>query len=103
MLTVHNMYSSHNWEKFPQRLQTYLSEKRKVISAIFIEILKAKSNFLYFAEKYQFHSLNISEVIDSEKCSYFNGIKQLFQNTPRQWTYSPLPNTAQICIAALLS
>ena len=32
----------------------------------------------HFQKKDQIHSLNISEVIDSEKCGYFNARKLLF-------------------------
>ena len=34
--------------------------------------------FCLFKKKDNFHSLNISEVIDSEKCSYLNAKNELF-------------------------
>ena len=58
--------------------------------------------FSLFRKKHQFHRLNISEVIHSKKFSYFNAKKQLFQNTFREWTWTRVPNTAQILLAALL-
>ena len=58
---------------------------------------------LFGKEKDQFDSLDISEFIDSEKCSYSSPKNQLFQNTLEQWTCSRVPNTAQISMAALLS
>ena len=42
-----NMYSPHNWQKFPQRPQTYLCEKPKIHFAIFIAFLKSTQKFLY--------------------------------------------------------
>ena len=103
ILTADNMYSPHDWEKLPQRLQTYLSEKRKIISAIFTAYLKSTRKFVYFEKNDQLDSLNISEVIYSKKCFYFNAKKQLFQNTLRRWTCSLVPNTAQVLMAAFLS
>ena len=102
-LTADNMYSPHNSEKLPQRLQTYLSERRKIIPATFIPYLQSTGKFVYFEKKHQIHSLNISKVIDFEKSSYLNTKKQLFQNTLREWTCSRIPNTAQIGMGALLS
>ena len=93
-ITVDSMYSPHNWEKFPQRLQTQLSKKGKVISEIFIALFKSIWIFVYLEKKDQLHNLNISEVIDPEKCSDLNAKKQLFQNTFHQWTCSWVPNTA---------
>ena len=103
MLTANNMYSPQKRDKLLQRPRTYLSKKRKIIFAVFIPILKSAWNFVYFKEEDQLHSLNISEVIDSDKCSYLNAKKQLFQNTLLEWTCSRVPNPAQILMAALLS
>ena len=75
-----DMNSPHNWEKFPQRIQTQLSEKGKTISGIFIAFLKSTENFLYLEEKDHLHSLNIFKVLDSKKCSYLNAKTQLFDN-----------------------
>ena len=79
-----------------------LSEKGRIISAIFIAFLKSLWNFLYLEKKYQLHNLNISEVIDSEKCSYLNVKKQLFQNTLRESKCLHVPNTAEILLVTLL-
>ena len=80
-----------------------MSRKGKIIFGLFIEFLKYAWNFAYLQKQDQFDSLNISEVIDSKKCSYFNVKKQLFQNNVREWTHSQVPNTSKICVAALLS
>ena len=103
MLTTHNMYSPHNWEKFAQQFQTYLSEKPKIVSAIFITYLKSTRKFFHLEKNYRLHSINISEVLHSEKYSYLNAKKQLFQNTLQEWTCSRVPNTAQMFIGALFS
>ena len=50
-LTPDNMHSPHNWEKFRQRLQRQLSQKRKLISGIFVAFLKSTWNFVYFEKK----------------------------------------------------
>ena len=73
------MYSRHNRQKFQQRPQTYLWEKRKTIFAIFIVFLKSTRKLVYLEKNDQLDSLNISEVIDSEKSFYLNAKKQLFQ------------------------
>ena len=59
--------------------------------------------FIYLENKDQLDSVNISEVMDSAKCSYLNAKKELFQNTFRDWTCSRFPNTAKISMAELLS
>ena len=73
------MYSPHYRQKFQQRPQTYLWEKQKTISAIFILFLKSTRKLVCLEKNDQLDSLNISEVIDSEKSSYLNAKKQLFQ------------------------
>ena len=41
-------------------------------------ILESAQNFAHFEKKDQVHSLNISQVIESEKCGYLNAWKLLF-------------------------
>ena len=38
----------------------------------FIVFLQSRKNLVYFEEKDQLHSLNVLEIIDSEKCGYLN-------------------------------
>ena len=59
--------------------------------------------FCLIRKKDHLHNVNISEVIDFEKCSYLNVKKQMFQDTLRRWTCSRIPNTAQDWMAAFLS
>ena len=44
----------------------------------------------------------MSEVIDIEKCGYFNARKVVFQNTLPESMCSPVPNTAETFTAAVL-
>ena len=46
--------------------------------------LESTQNFIHFEQKGQLHSLYILEVIDTDKCGYFNARKLLFWNTLRQ-------------------
>ena len=101
-LTADNMYSPHNCGKLPQWLQTQLAQKAKTIPIIFVAFLESTWNFVSLGKEDQLHSLNISKVIDSKKCSYMDAKKQLFQNTLREWTCSRVPNTVQILMAPLL-
>ena len=72
------MYYRNRWEKFLQQVQTLLSQKWRTFSAIAIAYLESTQNFVHFEQKYQLHTLNISEVIDHNKCGYFNARKLLF-------------------------
>ena len=77
-LTADRMYSPHAWKKFRQKIKTLLSQKRKTFSQGFIAFLQSAQNFGHFERKDQLHSINISEFIDPEKCSYLNARKLLF-------------------------
>ena len=59
-------------QNFLQQLQTLLSEKRKTFSGFFIEILKCPWNLQHFEKKDELSSLNISEIIVSERGCYWN-------------------------------
>ena len=72
------MPACHNSEKFRQHLQTSLSQKLYIFFEIFIVFLQSTENLPHFEEKDQLHSLNILEVIDSEKCGYLNPQKSPF-------------------------
>ena len=58
---------------------------------------------MHVQKKDQLDSLNISEVIESEKYVYLNDRKLLFQNTLQKSTCSRVLNTAATTMAALLS
>ena len=79
--TAGRMYSCHTWDKLQQQVQTLLSHKRRIFSAILFAFLESTQNFIHFEQKGQLHSLYILEVIDTDKCGYFNARKLLFWNT----------------------
>ena len=78
MLTSDHMYSSHNWKKVLQQVETLLSTEEKKFSWIFIAILESKQNFGDFERKDKVHSLNILQFIDPDKYSYLNARKLVF-------------------------
>ena len=71
-MTANHMYYPDSREKFLQRVQTQLSLKPKIISGTFTGFPKSPWNFSHFEKKGQLHGWNILEVIDFEKCAYFN-------------------------------
>ena len=83
--------------------------KRSYLKIIehFLQFLSHFSNvkniFLILKKKDQLHSLNISEVIDLDKCGYFNARELAFSNTLPQETCSRVPNTARTSTTTLLS
>ena len=76
--TTDRMYSRHRWDKLQQQVETVLSQKRRTFSPIFVSFFECTQNFAHFEEKDQLHILNISEVIDPDKCGHFNARKPLF-------------------------
>ena len=70
-LTADDKYSFRNMQKIQQQLQTFLSEKLKTFSGFFIEILKCAWNLQHFEKKDEIPSLNISEIIVSERGCYW--------------------------------
>ena len=59
-------------QKFPQQLQTPISQKQKTFSEFFIAFLECASNLEHFEKKDEHPSLIITEVIDSERVGYLN-------------------------------
>ena len=82
--TADHMYSCLRQEKLQQQVQTLLSQKRRIFSGTFIAFFECTQGFAPFEKKDQLHSLNILEVIDSDKCGNFNVRKLFFQNTLSQ-------------------
>ena len=70
--TADRRYSCHRWEKLPQQFRTLLSQKKRTFPLIFIAFLESAQKVAHFEKKDQLHSLNISEVINPDKCAYFN-------------------------------
>ena len=58
-------------ESLPLPIQMQLSKKPNRFCCFFIAVLESTCNFEHF-EKNEPYSLNISEIIDSERCGYLN-------------------------------
>ena len=82
--TGHRIYSRQKQEKLHEQPQTLLCQKRRTFSAIFIAFFECRQSLPHLGKKDQLYNLNISEVLDLDKCDYFNARKLLFQNTLRQ-------------------
>ena len=72
ILTADEWYIRCNIQKFPQQLQTPISQKQKIFSGFFIAYLECASNLEHFEKKDEHPSLVISEIIDSERVGYLN-------------------------------
>ena len=102
-LTADQMQSRHRPETFPLQVQTLLSQKSKTFSGKFIACLQSRQNIGHFEKKDQLRSINILEVIDPDKCSYFNAQKFQVYKTLEESTCSGVTNTAETNTAALSS
>ena len=80
-LTGDQMCSRLSREIFHQLVRMQLCQKQKAFSVIFIAFFKSTWNFQNFEEKDELCTLNISELIDTEECGFFNAQKLLLQNT----------------------
>ena len=58
--------------RFTQQLEAPLSKKQKTFSGSFFAFLKCTFNLKHLEEKYEYSSLVISKVIDSERDGYLN-------------------------------
>ena len=76
--TADHMHSRHRCEKLRQKVQTVLSQKERPFPQIFFGLPESTQNFARFEKRDQLDSLNILEVIDPNKCGYFNVRKLLF-------------------------
>ena len=74
--TADDKYSRH----FREPVQRQLFKKPKTFYENFIAFFRSTLQ----KKKNELHSLNISEIIDSEERGYLNAWKILFQNTPRK-------------------
>ena len=102
-LTADHMYSHHNQENLWQHVQRPLSQKRETCSGIFIQFLDSTQNFAHFQKNDQVHSLNIQDIIESEKYVDLNARKLLFQNTLPESMCARVTNNVQVCTPKLLS
>ena len=58
--------------KFPEQIQTPLSQKQKNFSGFFIAFLKCAWNLEHFQKKDEYPSLIIFEINDAERRGYLN-------------------------------
>ena len=58
-LTADHIYFHHNWENFPQHVETPWSQKQGPFSEIFIPFLESVQNFGYFEKNDHLRRLNI--------------------------------------------
>ena len=66
-----------------QQLEAPLSQEQKTFSGFFIAFLICALNLKHLEKKYEYSSLLISKVINSEIGGYLNVLKFLLQNTIR--------------------
>ena len=59
-------------QNFPQQFQAPLSQKQNTFSGFFIAFLKDTSNLGHIQKNDEYHTLIISEIIDSERRAYLN-------------------------------
>ena len=70
--TADDKYSCRNMKNFRQEIQTLLSQKWKIFSGFFFPFLKCVWKLEQFEKKDECPSLIISEIIVSERGSYWN-------------------------------
>ena len=102
-LAADDKYSRRNMMNLQQQLQTALSQKQKIFSAIFIAFIKPTLNLEPFDKKCESYSFSIFQIIDSEGGCYLNVQNALLQKTFRQSTCSGVPITVEISTTSLLS
>ena len=72
-LAADDKYSRGNVQNFQQQLPTALSQRQKILPAIFTSFLKSISNLEHFFQKKdESPSLSIYQIIDSERGGYLN-------------------------------
>ena len=69
-MTTDDKYSRRNMLNFSQQLEAPLPQKEKAFSGLFLAFLKCALNLEHFEQKYEYSSLLISKVIDSERGGY---------------------------------
>ena len=71
-MTTDDNYSRRNMLNFTQQLEAFLSQKQKTFSGLFLAFLKFALNLEHFEKKYEYPSLVISKIIDTERGVYLN-------------------------------
>ena len=71
-MTTDDNYSRRNMLNLTQQLEAPLSQKQKTFSGFFIAFLICALNLKHLEKKYEYSSLLISKVINSEIGGYLN-------------------------------
>ena len=71
-MTTDDKYSRRNMLNFTQQLEAILSKKQKTFSGFFIAFLQYELNLEHLEKKYEYPSLVISKINDSERGGYLN-------------------------------
>ena len=71
-LTTDDKYSRRNMLNFTQQFEAPVSQKQDTFSGFFLAFLKCALNLEHFEKKYEYPSLVISKVSDSERGGYLN-------------------------------
>ena len=71
-MTTDDKYSRRNMLNFTPQLEAPLSQKQKLFTGFFIAFLKCALNLEHLEKKYEYPSLVIFRIIDSERGGYLN-------------------------------
>ena len=71
-MTTDDNYSRRIMLNFTQQYEAPLSQKQKTFSGFFLAFLKCAFNLKHLGKKYEYPSLVISKIIDSERGGYLN-------------------------------
>ena len=71
-MTIDDKYSRRNMLNFTQQFEAPVSQKQDTFSRFFLAFLKCALNLEHFEKKYEYPSLVISKVSDSERGGYLN-------------------------------
>ena len=71
-LIADDKYSGSNMKNFPQQFQTPLSQKQKTFLGFLLHFWNVHEIYSIFKKKDEYPSLIISEIIETERCSYLN-------------------------------
>ena len=102
-LTDDHMYSRHYLREISARCSSTIISKTENVFPNFYYSFAIFRKVCPFWEKGQLHSLNILDVIDSEKFGYFNAREVLLSTNLPESTCSRVLNIAEITMAAVLS
>ena len=71
-MTTDDKYSRRNMRNFTQQYEALLYQKQKIFSGFFLAFLKYALNLEHLEKKYEYPSLVISRIINSERGGYLS-------------------------------